>query len=456
MRRTLFLLALIPSVCLSISCGGGGSDRPNVILVITDTVRADKLGCYGNTRGLTPRIDEFAGQGLRFANASSHAPWTLPSIATMLTGLHPAEHGAGGRRGEFTPLAKSVTTLPAVFQANGYRTHCVANVEFLKAWTGVTRDFEVADVEAPTNNVEMRNAGQTTDIALEWLDENGDQPFFLLVHYFDPHAVYDPPQPYRRRFAAEPDRLDDRVKFPTRADMIRIRRGELPPTSMIQRAEMLHDAEIAYLDSQVGRLLDELEGRGLLKGTVIALTADHGEEFLDHGGFEHGHQLYQELTHVPLILRAPGVPVGTIEATVGHVDLAATLCELVDLAPPEQFLTSGRSLLRYVDDPTAPGRPILAHGNMWAAPMTSWRVGDEKLIRLGNGSYQLFDLAHDAGEHRDLAASRPDLVAQLSRSLDEIQKYMHAAASGRQAELSPATVEALKASGYLGGDDDDE
>lgn len=456
MRRASLLLLLIPSLLLPQSCGGGGHERTNVILIITDTVRADKLGCYGNTRGLTPRIDEFAAEGLRFANASSHAPWTLPSIATMLTALHPAEHGAGGRLGEFTALDTSVTTLPAVFKAGGYATHCIANVEFLKEWTGVTRDFDLADVEAKNNNTEMRSAGKTTDTALAWLDAHGDQPFFLLVHYFDPHAVYNPPQPFRRRFAAAPDRLDNGVRFPSRDDMRRIRAGERPQEELIRRAEKLHDAEIAYMDSEVGRLLDQLDQRGLAENTVVALTADHGEEFLDHGGFEHGHQLYQELTHVPLVLRAPGRGPATIEATVGHVDLAATLCELADLAPPDQFLMSGRSLLGYLDGPSPVGRPILAHGNMWEEPITSWRVGDEKLIRLGDGSHLLFDLAQDAGETNNLAASRPERVEALSQSLDEVQKYLRAVASGREVQLSDATKEWMAGMGYANVDEDDE
>ena len=172
--------------------------QPHVLLIITDTTRVDRFGCYGNRRGLTPYMDDLARQGLLFEHASSHAPFTLPSIASMLTSLHPEQHGAGGRLRDFSSLDPEVTTLPAVFGRAGYSTHAIANVFFLSAPFGVTRDFKTVDLVAPASNLEMRDAERTTDAALAWMKEaaDGDQPFLLLVHYFDPHAVYAPPQPF--------------------------------------------------------------------------------------------------------------------------------------------------------------------------------------------------------------------------------------------------------------------
>jgi choline-sulfatase len=450
MRRPLtFLAAAAGLLLLFVRCGGTSEGRRNVILIVTDTVRADKLGCYGNDRDLTPSLDTFAAEGVRFAQASSHAPWTLPSIATMLTGLHPAEHGAGGRLGRFRPLAESVTSLPATFSAAGYDTHCIANVGFLQEQFQVTRDFAGADVVAPASNVEMRDARRTTDAALAWIDAHREQPFFLLLHYFDPHAVYNPPQPFRRRFALEADRQDATWQFPKRAQMIAIRGGNLPSADLLVRAEALHDAEIAYMDDQLGRLFIGLSQRGLDPTTAVAITSDHGEEFLEHGGFEHGHQLYQELTHVPLLLRWPGVEPGVVDRVVGHVDLAATLCQLAGVAPDEQFVQFGRSLI----DPDAPPRAILAHGNMWSEPLTSYRVGDEKLIRRGDGTHELYDLSTDGGEQADLATARPVRVRELAALLDEVQRYMHAVASGEPVELSPEMQAHFASQGYSGGDE---
>jgi len=453
MRRVLSLLAL-----LAAGCGGGTHESPrNVVLVITDTVRADKLGCYGNERGLTPCLDAFARSGVRFDQASSHAPWTLPSISTMLTGLHPAEHGAGGRlvdgQSRFTPLASTVTTLPAVFKGAGYDTHCIANVMFLHEQFAVTRDFDATDVDVPPDNIHMRDARRTTQAALRWVDAHGERPFFLLVHYFDPHAVYNPPGEFRERFALEADRRDTSWMFPTRPQMMALRDGKvpLPPVPLMRRAEALHEAEIAYMDDQIGSLLIGLSQRGLDDTTAVAITADHGEEFLEHGGFEHGHQLYQELTHVPLLLRAPDLAPAVVDRVVGHVDLAVTLCQLGGIAPDEQFLLAGRSLL----DPTAGSRPILAHGNMWAEPLTSYRVGDEKLIRRGDGVHELYDLAADPGEQTDLAPTRAERVQELSTLLDAVQEVLHRGASGESVDVSPAVRELLKAHGYIGGDEEE-
>lgn len=450
MRRPLPLAAVAVSALLLAGCGEPPQARHNVILVITDTVRADKLGCYGNTRGLTPSLDAFASRGLRFSRASAHAPWTLPSIASMLTGLHPAEHGAGGRLESFQPLSETVTTLPATFAAAGYDTHCIANVGFLHGEFGVTQDFAGLDLVAPSNNVEVRDARRTTDAALAWLDRPRDSHFFLLVHYFDPHAVYNPPQPFREEFAMEADRTDASWQFPTRKEMMLIRSGNLPPAEMIERAEALHDAEIAYMDAQLGRLFIGLSQRGLDTSTALAVTADHGEEFLEHGGFEHGHQLYEELTHVPLILRWPGVEPAVAEGLVGHVDLAVTLCQLGGIAPDEQYLHFGRSLV----DHGGPERAVLAHGNMWSEPLTSYRVGDEKLIRRGDGTFELYDLGVDRAERNDLAGAKGERVEHLAGLLEEAQRYMRALTRGESMELSDQMREHLASQGYSGGDEE--
>ncbi len=449
--RALSLLCLISLLC---ACGDSGPpEKPNVLLVIVDTLRADKLGCYGNRDGLTPSIDALASESLRFSDASAHAPWTLPSIASMLTGLHPKEHGAGGRLGSWSNLDPSVTTLAEVFGGHGYRSHAIANVAFLEETFRVLRDFDSRDVKSYGNNIEVRDATATTDAALRWLDEERDGPFLLLVHYFDAHAVYDPPASFRARFADPRDRDNDRFKFPTRKEMVAIREGHgFPPEQLIRRAEKLHDGEIAYLDGQIGRLLDGLAERGLDGETVVVLTSDHGEEFLDHGGFEHGHTLYQELVHVPLLLRFPGeVEPGVTDRAVSHVDLAQTLCELADLAAPEQFAEAGSSLLRG----EGPGA-VLAHGNMWNEPLTSLRLGGEKLIQRVDGSYELYDLTSDPGERVDRAPGNPERVKELAAAMEEVQRHMAALKRGEAVELSPSMQEWMEAMGYAGGDDEED
>ena len=454
---------------------GGQPDQPSVLLVIIDTLRADKLGTYGEQQGLTPYIDAFAEQGVVFENASSHAPWTLPATASLLTSLYPLQHGAGGFLPNFTALDPQVRTLASVFRERGYVTGAIVNVAFLDRTFGLTREFEHLDAQHFESNLKVRSAQDTTDAALAWLAERGDEPFFLLVHYFDTHAVYDPPQPFRRRFAAAEDRESGDHIFGTREQMIRLRAGQLEINRhIIKRAEKLYDGEVAYTDGQVGRLFDGLSELGLAGDTLQVLTSDHGEEFWDHGGFEHGHTLYSELTHIPLIMRFDGrLEPGRVSAGVGHVDVGPTLCELTDIAAPEQF--TGHSLVplvRAAGVGAVEHRSVLAHGNFWGPPLSSWREGADKLILSapgGTGAHessgapeltgtpgaaQLFSWLEDRREQRDRAPAEAGRVEELTDNLRaaELLLQRQYSAPGARVELSDAEREVLRGLGYVGDD----
>ncbi len=182
------------------------AERPLNVLVV-DTLRADRLGCQGNDSGLTPAIDAAAAVGVRFSRANAHSPWTLPSIASLLTSRHPSRHRAGEKLGpfRFSTLPGDVPTLQQRFGDAGYRTAAVINVDFLSSAFGMTRGFNHVDFAASDSNSETRRAAPTTDAALGRLNELAGAPFFLLVHYFDPHLEYDPPAAYRRRHARRQD-----------------------------------------------------------------------------------------------------------------------------------------------------------------------------------------------------------------------------------------------------------
>jgi arylsulfatase A-like enzyme len=459
-RRARSIAALLLSVACGLASCGEDAPRPNVLLVLVDTLRVDKLGCYGDAPGLTPNVDRLAAESVLFENASAHAPWTLPAVASLLTALHPAQHRAGGAWPELTSLDPSAETLPALFQRAGYETAAVINMAFLGPEFGLTRGFEHVDIEVFDNNRDVRAARATTTAALAWLARERDRPFFLMVHYFDPHLFYDPPEPYRSRFAAEEGRSGGGLEFGTRMDIARLRRNELavePET--IERAERLYDGEVAYTDAQIGTLLDALGDLGLEESTLVVFTSDHGEEFLDHGGFEHGHTLYAELTRVPLMLRLPGVlEPRRIAASARHVDVAPTLCELAGIEPPAGF--AGRSLLELTRGEAGADRPVLAHGNLWGPPLTSWRQGEYKLI-LGSEAEgappELYRWVVDPGEGEDLAPSRRDLVARLRENLAAFEGRMTqpAAEGAAGVELSPETRRQLERLGYLSGAESD-
>lgn len=437
--------------------------RRNVVLIVLDTVRADRLGSLGSTRGLTPALDAFAKEAAVFERAYSHAPWTLPSIASLFSGRDPLSHGAGGRLGTFQRMPDGVETIAERFRAARFRTGAIVNALFVTETFGMTQGFEHVDAVVPRANESARRADATTDAALNWIDHHRDEPFFLFVHYFDAHLLYDPPPEFRTRFADPQDRRPGPILFGRLEDMLDFRGGKVRlDEPIVRRLEKLYDGEVAYLDSQVGRLFDGLAQRGLSSYTVVAVTSDHGEEFFDHGGFEHGHTLYEELLHVPLMIRAPGrTTSGTlltprrVSAVVRLMDVAPTLCELAGVPAPKEI--QGDSLLPLMTGRDDLNRPVYAFGNLWGESGEALRKEDWKVIREAKASrVRLFDLRHDPREQRDLSGTE---AARRDRMVAELDLIRRASEAARQASTQPSLTreqrEHLQSLGYLKSEDED-
>ena len=430
--------------------GDNLSRQPDVLLIITDTTRADRFGCYANELGITPNLDKLAESGIRFTNANSHAPWTLPAVASLFTSNPPVIHCAGGAIGKFTSLSDRVTTLAEVFKNTGYKTGAVMNVFFLSDKFGLTRGFEYVDYFKGTTNTKMRSAASTTDAALKWLKSVGDKPYFMVVHYFDPHLIYLPPDEFRAKFADPLDRGSDCLKFGNQDDMTSVRRNETRlDEATIKRLEKLYNGEVAYVDREVGRLLDFVRKPGSKRQTIIVVTADHGEEFFDHGSFEHGHTVYQELLHVPLIMAGLDIPKGmVVDQLVGLVDVAPTLCDLAGVEIPADF--SGQTLLPAMEGSPLLERAVLSEGNMWGPSLFSLNEGKHKLIRLPSG-YCLYDLENDPGERNNLLLSKPEIASAMTKNLTLLLEKLalRNSASGNAVTLTPEERERLCALGYL-------
>jgi len=372
---------LLPSVASAIAatlafaaCGSGPpADLPDVLLVSVDTLRADHLGCYGYPRATSPNIDQLAARGAVFERTMSTCPWTLPAHTSLLTGLFPAVHGV---QEDGTRLGEEAPTLAEGLRRMGYRTLGVVSHVYVASSFGLGRGFETFDDSLIEGGTRNPIASEVVDRFLEHLDRlEPEDAFFGFLHFFDPHWDYTPPPPFDRRFTDPAYAGPVNGRYPAVL--------EASSGADLEHAIALYDGEIAYLDREIGRLLGGLAERGRLEDIVVVLTADHGEEFREHGQMGHGNTLYEEQLHVPLIIAGhPAFPAGTRRGDLASlVDVAPTLLEIAGAAPDEG--TSGRSLLHPIE---LPGPPRVAESIQFGRDMRALRIGDAKLARYSNVS----------------------------------------------------------------------
>jgi arylsulfatase A-like enzyme len=408
--------ALVTGLCLSISCGSEYR-QINLLVIGIDTLRRDHLGCYGYDRPTSPNIDRLAEGGTLFEDAVSQSPWTLPSFATVFTSLYPTQHGAGflepgaGQYGNrmrtaFPPMAM-------ILLKQGYSTGAIINGPALAPDFGVDRGFEYYDT---TPRWDTRDADVVTEDALDWIDQNRDNPFFIFVHYFDPHVTYGPPAPYDTIF--DPDysgRLGnsfDRGTYIRMQDALSIE-GDPRAEADWNHVRALYDGEILFTDYAVGELLKGLDERGLRDNTLIILLSDHGEEFFDHKGFEHGHTLYDELIKIPLIFSLPGVvPKGVrIEKQVRLLDVLPTSLDILGMTQTTHMegsslwpLMTGDADVTDTKVAALPQQFAFSESMLYGTEKKSITAYPWKLIYdTVSEDQMLFNLAHDPGEHDDLS-----------------------------------------------------
>jgi arylsulfatase A-like enzyme len=445
--KTLARLGLLG---LAILACGGTSDpagRPNLLLVCIDTLRADMIGAYGYPRPTTPTLDRLAAQGVLFEDALATSPWTLPSGASLLTGLYPHRHGMKSAE---RSLARDVATWAALLQRRGYATAAVVNAHWMSARYGFDRGFDSFRFVRPAQHRDR--PGAVVDEALAWLDAYGAGPFFLFVHDYHVHSDYDPLPEYAAIFARPYRGVVDGTTEQLKA----VRAGQLALDERdVEHLVDLYVAGIRHVDGELSRLLERLERDGRLEDTLVIVTADHGEEFLEHGGVLHGRTQYQEVLRVPLILRGPGVPVGRrVAEPVSLVDVLPTALALlgepapdgidgVDLAPLWRDAGTDAERLR---DRLLFGEAD--HNNESPDATRAVRRGRFKLIAdRPSGRAVLFDLEADPGETRDVSERHPEIAGALRTALE--------ASGGESAQgpeltgLSPEEEQRLRALGYL-------
>ncbi|MEA2604658.1 MAG: hypothetical protein QOF89_5650 [Acidobacteriota bacterium] len=424
--------------------------RPrNVIVYLVDTLRADHLGCYGYARPVSPRIDAFSRQAIRFRHTVAQSSWTRPSTCTILTGLLPRTHGVNGRR---DVLSEAAVTLAERLRERGYQTAGFVTNGNVSRSFGLAQGFE-------TYRLLPQRRSAATDAnaaAAEWLETGWtkDAPFFLYLHTSEPHAPYNPPLPFRQRFA--PGALDEnlnRLGF-----LKRLERREIPATPELRRHLLdLYDAEIAANDDAFGALLDLLVERGLWEDTAIVFVSDHGEEFLDHGGWEHGKTLHAEMLDVPLIVRVPGLATGkVVERQAQHADVVPTVLDVLGLPLPPGL--EGRSLLPWMtgaaavtggeDSAEIEAFSCLDEGGLRSAAVTTpaWRLIENRIPIPGR---LLYDRRADPAERRDLAGESPVRTGFFGARLRAEERLRKGRLRAGEATVDPELRKQLEALGYM-------
>jgi arylsulfatase A-like enzyme len=350
LRAGIGLAALFPIVTLQERAPAPASAR-NVLFVCIDTLRADRLGCYGHDRATSPHLDQLAARGQRFTRAYATAPWTLPSVASMMTGLLPDTHRANHFMAPVSPAAE---LLASKFFAAGFETRSFVGNYFLQPVFGLDVGFDDYDRGCLVDRAGV-NSDCISDAVLEWLGaREGDRPFFLYLHYFDPHYNYVEHDGFE--FGSQ-----DTERVKSGQDIWDLRE-QVPHFDAADRARLfdLYDSEVAFTDHHLGRVLAALDERGLTDSTLIVLCADHGEELAEHGWVGHTTPLYEETVRIPMIFAGPGIAAGTCDRLVQLDDLLPTLLSYAGLPFPASGV-QGRSLLPW----------IAAEPAAWPAPPAS-------------------------------------------------------------------------------------
>ena len=462
-------MALLFTISTLCACVSGEPPAPNVLLVSIDSLRADHVHAYGYDRPTSPNIDRLATDGARFATTISPSSWTLPTHVTLLTSLPPEVHGVVNAR---TRLSDEAWTLAEVFQSHGYATAGFVSGPNLRGFYGYRQGFDVYDDKSLGRLKDLRGDSSPTlvGLATDWLDgwnrAGRVQPFFLFAHLWDVHYDYSPPPPYDSMFDPGYDRSFDFSHFERNKGI----RADMDPRDL-RHLIALYDGEIRYTDDHLGRLLAKLDELGVADDTIVVVTADHGDEFFEHGQKGHSKTLFDEIVRVPFVLRYPRrVPPGrVIGPQVRLMDVGPTILGLAGVPPGPGFgVAGGPAGSRFQDlspwivggSSAGPFPRLTAFGETkaWRPKRVSIRTEDTKVIQSFGGRNQrlrqAFDLAADPAERRNLAerarVAQPDLLALDRRLTQWVRHWANDEHELREpAQPSEKHIERLRALGYV-------
>jgi arylsulfatase A-like enzyme/Tfp pilus assembly protein PilF len=396
----------------------------NLVLITIDTLRSDYVGYSGSGKVRTPNLDRLAREGVCFTETRSPVPMTLPAHASILTGELPPTHGVrvNGR----DRLSEKAVTLAEILKSKGYDTAAFVGAFVLDRRYGLAQGFDVYDDDVGGDVGELesfeaeRNAGAVASAFRGWLErQSSDRPLFVWLHFYDPHAPYQPPEPYRGQFPDDP-----------------------------------YAGEVAYADAVVGQVVDELRSRGLLDGSLLAVVGDHGEGLGEHGEQTHSVLIYNSALHVPLLIRAPGlVEAGRrVDAVTRTVDVAPTLLDYLGFDAPAMEGRTLRPLVEGKSDGDETGRPVYSE-SLYASIHLGW--SELRALERGGFRYieaprpELYDLGADPGERENVLLSRKAIAREMREELERERAALEKGAPHELAATDPATEARLKSLGYV-------
>jgi arylsulfatase A-like enzyme len=421
--------------------GCGGPGRPNVMLIVVDTVRADRVSSYGYQRATTPYIDRLARAGIRFANASSTSSWTIPSHASLFTGVMPIQHGATQ---EHRKLDKGFATLAELLSEAGYETLAASGNPLVSSTTGLDRGFEhFYRTREPHPVAASSEHPNVTALRNFWRERTSERPFFAFVNFIEAHGPYDPPEPWRSRFLVERRRAQLTSTLNTGGARAYYGGAVPADSAALSGLSDLYDGEVAYVDALVGELLAELDRAALADDTLVILASDHGENIGDHGHFRHVFSLYSSTVRIPLVIRLPdGRRAGdVVTESVSLVELFPTILAAAAVAPPQEqpggrdLLAAGRLdpqpvfaeyyyPLQALGSMSKHGRPSALQG--FLRRLRSVEFNGLRLVWSSGGASEIYDVGVDPGELQNLAGA-PE-YSQHQRKLEQtLEDYVLAA-----------------------------
>ncbi len=425
------------------------SKKPNIILISIDTLRADHLGCYGYPRPTSPTLDKLASEGLLFENFMATSPWTLPSHGSMLTGLYPNRIGL---KAWTSPPLAGFETLAGLLKKHGFSTAAVVNHFCLSPRYGLHQGFD--DFLYIRENLSQRTPSVVGRKAVEWFQRKRPEPFFLFLHYYDVHSDYSSLPRFEDQFVHPYNGIANG----TTTQLLNFRKGLVKLTESDAGHLMdLYDAGIRQIDFMLNQLFQYIDSRKLLDNSVIIITSDHGEEFFEHGGVLHSQTQYEELVHIPMIIRGPGIPQSkTIKQIASLVDIMPTILSLAGIDIPNSLSGINLCPLWQQAQSSLPQRYLFAEGSkttieekivLWhdikrAVRHPRYKLHYDRLTK----EKQLYDLKDDPKEKFDVASRHSALVNSM---FSQLENFMSLSAKTPVRQLTPQEVEKLKSLGYL-------